>query len=518
MIQFEIDKSRNDPLYLQIVKAIEAAILTRELSPGCQLPATRKLAERLGVHRNTVIAAYRYLVTAGSVRTGVGAGTFITDKSVPAGIPTPTGAATQRSEETGTIPFSWQRLLSNTTAADPDLLISAVLRGITIPEDLILLSGAVPDRRQFPMDEFTTCVRKILSGADPTMLEYGSPEGYEPLREWLADWLRSAGVKGVDLQRIFIVSGSQQGLDLLARLFLRSGDQVVLEEPTYTGAFMVLGQTGARMIGVPVDEEGISVAELEKILDREPVKFLYTMPAYQNPTGICLSARRREELLRLSRRRQLAIVEDHYDTPLFYQGEQPRFLLADEPNSNVIHLGTFSKILFPGLRLGWMILPAELCEPLRQLKRATDLSTGMLTQRVMAEFCRSGNLAKHLTRLRRVNSGRLQEMLGALDDHFPVEANWTRPTGGMTLWVELPGSIDILELYRSAASRGVLFTPGTAFYPNRDGGRNAMRLSFNRESRERIRNGVRLLGELIKEQTGSHTDEISTHGDAVPFL
>jgi DNA-binding transcriptional MocR family regulator len=506
MKPIELNRSDVMPLYAQIAMEISDRISRGDLPSGYRLPATRKLAEQTGVHRNTIIAAYRQLISDGLARSGVGSGTFVAQPAAAMG--------RQVSETEG---FSWQRLLSNTIPGDPDLVGASILRGVSVPDNAILLTGAVPDRRQFPMDGFTRCAREILSSADPTMLDYGSPEGYQPLRSWLADWLHDSGVERIDLNRIFIVNGSQQGLDLLARLFLHSGDQVVLEEPTYSGVFMVLGQTGARMIGVPVDDEGISVSRLEQVLDREPVKFLYTMPAYQNPTGLCLSDRRREELLALSRRRGLAIVEDHYDTPLFYEGQQPRFLLADDPNGQVIHLGTFSKILFPGLRLGWMIMPAELCEPLRKLKRATDLSSGMLTQRVMEAFCRGGHLTDHLERLRLLNRGRLAAMLEALETYFPPSATWTRPSGGMTLWVELPPSIDALELYRDAACQGVLFTPGTAFYPN-GGGRNAIRLSFNRENRKRIRNGVRLLGKLINENLSNRGDEVHPPGDAVPFL
>ncbi len=529
MISIKLDRHGSEPLNRQIATVIRQAVISGSLAPGERLSATRTLAQDLGVHRNTVISAYRKLELEGFLLSTVGAGTFVS-QTPPLPEETDSGTRNEASHngsesidstpapaEDGEHLFSWRRLLSHPDGLDPASTGLSRIGDIQVPRDPILLTGAVPDRRQFPMDEFTTCARKILSGVDPTILEYGSPEGYEPLREWIQEWLSTTGIGGIDLSRIFIVNGSQQGLDLLARLFLIPGDRVLIEEPTYSGACLILRQTGARMLGVPMDDSGLSVAAVENHLNQSNIKFLYTMPAYQNPTGICLSKKRRHALLQLARRRHLAIVEDHYDTPLYYSGEQPRSLLADEPDGTVIHLGTFSKILFPGLRLGWMIVPTELAESLGQLKRATDLSTGLLSQRVMVEFCCSGHLGGHLKRLRRINRSRLETMLEALTRSFPDEVTWTIPTGGMTLWVKLPKTIDVLELYRSAAYRGVLFTPGTAFYPN-GGGRHALRLSFNRENEKRIQQGVSLLGELIKEHMLNRGGDLHTHDDAVPFL
>jgi DNA-binding transcriptional MocR family regulator len=515
-LRIELDREAPLPVYRQVAEAIRGAIRSGELTGGFRLPATRHLATKLGINRNTVVAAYRRLEEEGWVRSAVGAGTFVSEEralrspptSEPAGEPQQTGASRA---------FSWSRLLRNPSGLEPDP------RGILQPERIrmptapIRLNGAVPDSRQFPMREFASCVEEVLAAADPELLEYGSPEGYAPLRSWIIEWLREAGVEDLDPRRVFVVSGSQQGIDLLARLFLARGDCVILEEPTYTGAFMVLRQAGARVVTVPIDAQGIVPEALADALHREPVKLLYTMPCYQNPTGVSLSPARKDRILGLARQQGLAIIEDHYDSALGYSGEPWRPLLADEPRGQVIHLGTFSKILFPGLRLGWMVVPEELCGPLRQLRWATDLSSGTLTQRVMERFCRSGRLAHHLERLRDVNRRRLQVMLRALERHFPSAARWTRPSGGMTLWVELPEWMDTVELLREAAQEGVLFTPGSAFYPN-GGGHSAMRLSFNREEEARIRRGVRMLGELIKKHMRTRRRGKRPARDAVPFI
>jgi DNA-binding transcriptional MocR family regulator len=509
-MRIRIEKASAQPIYLQVASAVREAIHSGALSNGAKLPSTRSLAEQIGVHRNTIVEAYRHLERDGLVGSSVGAGTFVVSPEHP-----PQGLGDQ--VQAAALPFSWTRLLRNASALDEDPGRWLSPRGLDLPKGLIQLTGALADSRQFPVADFAACMRAVLSEGDPQMLDYGPPEGYEPLRAWVTEWLGNLGVVDLDPERVFIVSGSQQGLDLLAKLLLAPGDAVLLEAPTYTAAFVALRQAEARLITIPVDDEGLSLQALEEQLDREPAKFLYTMPCFQNPTGVSLSPSRRTELLRIARARRLAIVEDHFDSDLHYWGEPPRPLLADDPEGQVIHLGTFSKMLFPGLRLGWMVVPREISELVRRLRWATDLSSATLTQRAMNCFCRRGYVQRHLKRLRRINGKRLKAMLSALEEEFPSQAHWTRPSGGMMLWCELPDAVDTLELFHEAARRGVLFSPGVAFFPN-GGGRSAMRLSFNRESEARIRRGIRILGEMIKERLRAHGKARQGLGDRVPFL
>jgi len=486
-----IDRDGEQPVYQQIAASIRNRIASGELREGAKLPATRVLAAHLGLQRNTVVAAYRLLEHEGLLRSGVGAGSFV---RLPGSRPRKAGAPIGDAE-----PFAWQRLLRDRQAleSDPARWLSA--RHLPVPADPIRFAGLAPDHRLFPLEDFGRSVRAVLEKAGPEILDYGPPEGDERLRRWVLTRLEQVGVRGVGEERVFIVSGSQQGLDLLAKLFLAPGDAVALEAPSYTGAFCALRHSGARIETVPMEAEGLALGALEALIARQPVKFLYTMPCFQNPTGISLGPAQRGRLLELARRCQLAIVEDHYDSDLYYRGERPRPLLADDPTGQVVHLGTFSKILFPGLRIGWLIVPAELAEPLRQIRWATDLASATLTQRVMEHFCRDGRLERHLQRIRRINARRLAAMLEALSEHFPRGARWTEPSGGMSLWVELPEGVDTVELFHQAAARGVLFSPGIAFFPQ-GGGHNAMRLSFNRESEERIREGLALLGRMIAER------------------
>ncbi|MBD3237084.1 MAG: aminotransferase class I/II-fold pyridoxal phosphate-dependent enzyme [Candidatus Eisenbacteria bacterium] len=531
-LQIEIDRAGREPIYRQLAEAMRASIRERRLAVGARLPATRQLAERLRVHRNTVVQAYQLLEREGWIQSAVGAGTFVRDPRKDAEVPQARGGASaagtgaaqgMESAETATGdagnegPFAWGPLIQNASALrdDPSRWLSP--RGLKLPPETIRLTGALADSRRFPLGDFARCMRAVLSEGDPQILEYGAPEGYEPLRAWIADWLTQGGAESLDPARVFIVSGSQQGLDLLGKLFLSPGDRVLCEEPTYTAAFVALRQTGAHLRTVPIDAEGLEVDALDAALAEKAAKFLYMMPSFQNPTGVSLSPARRAALLALARRRRLAIVEDHYDSDLYYWGDRPRPLLADDAHGQVIHLGTFSKMLFPGLRLGWMVVPRELVGPLRQLRWATDLSSAMLTQRAMERFCREGHLVRHLRRLRRVNGRRLRAMLAALERDFPPQARWTKPSGGMMLWCELPAVIDTVELFRAAARSGVLFSPGVAFFPS-GGGRNAMRLSFNRESESRIGKGIGILAEMIADRLRDRPMARPDDGDEVPML
>lgn len=527
-----LDRDRAEPLYRQLSGRIRDAMLRGRLRAGDRLPSTRQLSAYLGVHRNTAVAAYRDLEQIGLLRSTVGAGTFVIG-SLRAPDSDPASAMVGQGPGTGHFgteragaehpaapqghrTITWRSLFRDPTRFELDPRETLAPPGLQVAEDAIQLTGAVPDSREFPMEAFRLAATEVLAGDDPNILEYGPPEGDASLRAWLAGWLEESGVSDLDPGRIFITSGSQQGIDLLSKLLLAARDRVAVEEPTYSGAHLTLRHAGVRMVGIPLDENGLQTALLAEACDRDRVRLLYTMPFFQNPTGISLGPERREQLLALARDRSLPIVEDHYDTALYYGPERPRPLLADDPNGRVILLGTFSKILFPGLRLGWMVVPDPLRDVMRSLRWATDLSSGVLTQRIMDRFCRGGQLDRHLEHLRRLYGQRLRAMLEALEQHFPEGVRWTRPTGGMTLWVELPGRLDAAELLREAAPRGVLFAPGPAFYPN-GGGQSGLRLTFNRETPERIHTGVRILGELIRRRMRSPEKRSASPDGAVPL-
>jgi 2-aminoadipate transaminase len=497
------------PLYRQIAEAIRTHILAGTLTTGIKLPSSRELAKGLRVHRRTVVAAFQLLEQGGLVRSGVGQGTFVAGRSAPGGEsvlrrPPESGGAGTRGysassqgrpipdDESGTL-FSWEAFLRRPEG--PADFWRYVGREGTAP-GAIRFTGATADPALFPTDDFRGVLDDAFRLYGSGALEYGPTEGYAPLREWVAERLRGRGV-GVDPDEVMIVSGSQQGLDLVARLFLRDGDAVMVEEPGYPNGFRVFQAAGARVTGVPLDEGGLRLDLLERVARRDRPRLLYTMPIFQNPTGLSLATERTRPLLDLCGRLGLPVVEDQFDADLFYEGPLPRPLKAADDRGLVLLLGSFSKILFPGLRLGWLVVPRPLLPALHELKQMTDFSSGLLAQCAMDLYCRRGLLDRHLERVRAIYGARLQVMLQALEGEFPPEVRWTRPRGGLTLWVSLPPGLDALDLWAQARREGVDFTPGPVFFPS-GGGNGHFRLSYIRETEERIRRGIALLGSLAK--------------------
>lgn len=481
MAGIQLSRNSAKPLYLQLVAEIRARIETGVLAEGDKLPSTREASEKLGVHRATIVEAYRHLREHGWVRSGVGSGTYV----ARGGAESPSGAAELDDS-------FWSARLGDLPQPESG-------RTVFQPSnDTIRLTSPTADPAAFPFPEFREALGAVFHREGPSCLDYGPPEGYAPLREIITARLAKQGV-AVDPGRVILVNGSQQGLDLMLRLLLPHGRTLLLEEPTYNLALRAARAMKLTVRGVPLDGEGLRVDALERILDEVPAGMLYTMPVFQNPTGLCLSRDRRRRLLRLASDRGLPIVEDHFDAELDYRGDAPPPLLAEGSPPNVILLGTFSKILFPGLRVGWLVVPEPLIGPLGEMKVCADLSSGLLTQMGLAEFCRRGLLDVHLDRIRKRNASRLQAMLDSLESAMPRGTRWTRPSGGMTLWLWLPRGLDSEAVAGEAVSRGVAVNPGTIFHAG-GGGRDGIRLCYVREDEGRVREGIKRLAETMVDQ------------------
>lgn len=546
-----IDRAARRPLYDQIAAAIADSILRGDLSAGLKLPSTREMAERLGVHRKTVIHAFERLEASGLVTSSVGQGTFVrpasgdghapvnSDRDVPVRnsergvVPADSRASTRGSGSVGGAGLArsfWDERLSGPGLREPDRL-DIWLRS-PVPHGCIRLSGATADPSFFPAESVREALDAAIHEHGTSSLDYAPPEGLPALRQWIASRLESRGVP-VSPEQIVVVNGSQQGLDLVARLLLVPDDTVLVEEPGYRNGFRLFQSHGIKAMGVPIDAGGLVPDLLEEAVRRERPRLLYTIPAFQNPTGLCLAPDRYEPVLRIAREHGVPILEDHCTADLVYEGEPPRTLMGLEPTledrsegvvdltgdgrpdaavdltggrrrdgaaeGRVILLGTFSKILFPGLRLGWLALPRALVAPVRELKQTSDLSSSLLTQHAMLRFCREGGLDRHLETIRRINASRLQAAIGAMEREFPPDATWTRPRGGLSLWIRLPGGIDSVRLAERARSAGVDIAPGPPFFPN-GGGLDSMRLTYVREKEDRIREGIRILAALMREE------------------
>ncbi len=389
---------------------------------------------------------------------------------------------------------------------------SSVIRELlklTEQPDIISFAGGLPAPDVFPVAKFKEACNVVLDNYSTQALQYGTTEGYRPLREMIARHTDRYNIN-VDVDNIFITSGSQQALDFIGRLFLNRGDYIVVESPTYLGALQAWNAYGAQYISVRSDEHGMVVDELEAALRIGP-KFIYVLPNFQNPSGTTLTLERRQKLVELADRYGVPIVEDDPYGQLRYDGEHLPAVVTldsqfrdkenkDDPtySGNVIYLSTFSKLLAPGIRLAWVIAPKEVIRKFVITKQAADLHTATFNQAVAYEVARGGFLDEHIKVIRATYKERRDVMLETMDEIWPHEVRWTRPEGGMFLWGMLPENMDAAEVFKTAIQHKVAFVPGAAFHPN-GGGHNTMRLNFSFSSPDIIREGTTRLGMLLKE-------------------
>jgi 2-aminoadipate transaminase len=377
--------------------------------------------------------------------------------------------------------------------------------------EIISFAGGLPAPDVFPTERFREACNRVLEKQAQVALQYGATEGYEPLREMIARHTSRYGVKAKP-ENVLLTSGSQQALDLIGKLMINPGDRVLVEAPTYLGALQAFNIYGAEYVSVPSDNDGLRSDLLEASLRLGP-KFMYVLPNFQNPGGTTLAESRRHELVLLADRYGIPIVEDDPYGQLRFEGEHlTPLIVLDRENlrrdegysiGNVIYLSTFSKTLAPGLRLGWIVAPPEVISKLVQLKQGADLHTSTFVQMVAYEVARDNFLDEHIKLIRRVYGERRDVMLNAMEENFPSEVTWTRPQGGLFLWVSLPEGMDSHKLFEAAIRENVAFVPGDSFYAsngNVDEGRRHFRLNFSNAQPEQIREGIRRLGVAIRNQ------------------
>jgi 2-aminoadipate transaminase len=383
---------------------------------------------------------------------------------------------------------------------------------ITQQPEVISFGGGLPANDIFPIERFQEACRKVLEQNAVMALQYGETEGYKPLRDMIARHIVRYGIKA-QAENVLITTGSQQALDLIGKLLINSGDRVLVEAPTYLGALQAFNVYGAEYVSVPCDEDGLRTDLLEAPLRLGP-KFMYVLPNFQNPGGTTLSEERRHKLVSLANKYGIPIVEDDPYGQLRYEGEHlPPLFVLDRENvphdggyalGNVIYLSTFSKTLAPGLRLGWIVAPAEVIAKLVQLKQGADLHTSTFTQVIAYEVARGNFLDEHVKKIRDVYRERRDVMLEALAQYFPPEVHWTHPQGGLFLWVTLPEGIDANTLFHEALKQNVAFVPGDSFFApdEQNQGSRHLRLNFSNARPEQIREGIRRLSVAVKTHLG----------------
>ncbi|MEJ2569599.1 MAG: PLP-dependent aminotransferase family protein [Anaerolineales bacterium] len=392
--------------------------------------------------------------------------------------------------------FDWESHLAARAKGINPSIIREILK-LTVRPDVISFAGGLPAPELFPIKEFDEACHHILETEGEIALQYSLSEGYMPLRQFLADSM-SQYMNKIEADNILIVNGSQQGLELIGKIFIDPGTKIVCSRPTYLGALQAWTSYQARYISVPLDEQGMCVDEIPALLQSgDSPRIVYVLPNFHNPAGTTLPLERRERLVEIAREYDLIIVEDDPYRELRYEGEDiaPVYHLAPE---RTIYLSTFSKTLAPGIRLAWTVAAKPAFVKLIEAKQAADLHTGTFVQMVANRICQSGTLRKHVKRLVEVYRNRRNVMLDALEEHWPKEASWTSPHGGLFLWAQAPASINTRDFLETAVAAKVAYVPGFAFYPYEKGGEHAMRLNFSNASEEMINEGIFRLGRAMK--------------------
>jgi 2-aminoadipate transaminase len=389
------------------------------------------------------------------------------------------------------------------------------LMAITARPEVISLAGGLPDTSTFPARTFAAQMTRIAQESTAEALQYGPTEGFAETVDCIVEVMGAEGMLP-DPDDVIVTTGGQQAIDLICKTLVDPGDVVVCEAPTYPGAVPVFCSYQAETIQIDCDEDGMRIEELEAVLaqlDREGrrPKFVYSVPNFQNPAGVTMSLARRRRLVELARQRELLVVEDNPYGLLRFGGEPLPPLYQLDGGDFVIYVGTFSKILSPGIRLGWAVAPPPVMEKIVLGKQASDLCTSTLTQHFVREYFSEGNWQEYIADLVEIYRGRRDAMVEALREHFPAEASWTEPEGGLFIWATLPEYIDTGDLLAKALREDVAFVPGQAAYVDESRGRSSMRLNFSGVGEDEIREGVRRIGKAIGEQvelydvlTGEH--------------
>lgn len=465
-------QASGEPLHRQIYTSLRASILNGTLRAGDPLPSTRDLALELGVSRNTTNAAYEQLLAEGYAISRPGARTLVAEGlALPKPVPSGVSLSLSRFGE----------------AALQAGIQSPSRKGAPLRYDFVYGRGAV---EAFPFETWRRILSRQARNATIRTLDYGSAAGDKTLREAIAAHLRRSRAVVCDPSQILILNGSQQGLDLAARVLLDPGDPVIVEDPTYQGARDVFRAAGANLQPVPVDTHGLQVAQFPA-----RAKLIFTTPSHQFPTGVVLTPQRRRQILDWARRHSAAILEDDYDGEFHYAGQPVESMQSMDTEGRVLYLGTFSRTIFPALRIGYLVAPTTLVEPLLAAKWLTDRHTAVLEQRTLAEFIATGAYERHLRKLRKRNATRLTVILDAIAKHLDVEVTGEKAGAHLCLWPRRR-NFNEAEAVQAAAARNVGIYGIRDYYAGKSK-RGGILLGFSRMNERDIREGIRRLADLL---------------------
>ncbi len=378
----------------------------------------------------------------------------------------------------------------------PKSFIREILK-VTENPDVISFAGGLPNPRFFPVDEIAAATSEVLAGTDVSALQYSTTEGYQPLREYIAQRYRDMKKIDVTADEILITNGSQQGLDLIGKVLIGKNDKIAIEKPAYLGAIQAFSVYEPQFCPVSLLDDGVDIDHLKDVLRGNSVKLFHTVINFQNPSGISYSENKRQEIAKIFEQNRTVIVEDDPYSDLRFTGEAPssvRSWLADR----AILLGSFSKTIAPGLRLGWICAKREIMDKLVTAKQASDLHSNSLCQRIVHQYLINNDINRHIETIIAVYKRQRDVMIASIEENFPAEVKFTRPEGGMFLWVTLPERLSALKLFEYAVKENVAFVPGTPFFVD-GGGTNNMRLNFSNSDEQRIEEGIKRLGLIIRK-------------------
>lgn len=490
MLSLSLDEASATPLYRQVYQQIREMVLRGELPAATRLPTIRQLAQQYGLARVTVAAAYEQLEAEGYVSGRVGAGTFVAEN-----LPEQGG----RPAET-TRPFapSLSRWGQRVLATEEDIREPTTARHLEID-----FGFGRPFVHIFPYDIWRRLLDRYLGTDDGMLSRYGSAAGFNPLREAVADYLeRLRGVR-CRPEQVVIISGIQQALDILARLLLRAGDEVLVETPGYADAFELFRVHGAKLVPMPVDKQGFPV---EQIPANSRARLVFVTPSNQFPKGGTMPLGRRLALLQWARSANALIVEDDYDGELRYSGHPLAALQGLDSDGRVVYLGTFSKVLFPALRLGYVVLPPALLEPFLHAKRLVDRGAPTLTQAAVTDFIVEGHFERHLRRLRQEYGERRQALVTALERYLPGQVSYSDAPAGLHIMLYLAPDCDERAIVQQAAAAGVGVYPGALYHLERPIPPSIL-LGFSGLSTPEIEEGVKRLATVVKSEQGTVSSE-----------
>ena len=478
-----LDPSRSEPLFLQLSEALQQDIRCGRLRPGTRLPGSRSLAEALGIHRNTVLAGYGELIAQGWLHTRPAGGTFVSRDLPP-----------------GPMRVPRERLRTRLSVA-PGFSLGPPVPSARVPDfppDVLVLAKGAPDVRRMPAAELSRAYRRALARHGRALLGYGDPRGHPRLRAALAEMLASTRALPASEETVFVTRGSQMALDLIARALLGPGDVVAVEGLGHPGAWAALRLTGASLVPVPVDAHGVNVAALASLAEQRPLRAIYLTPHHQFPTTSVLPAARRMALLELARKHRTVVIEDDYDHEFHYDGRPVLPLASSDEAGVVIYVGTLSKVLAPGLRIGYLVAPGGVIARITELRVSTNLQGDQAHECAVAELFEDGDLVRHVRRMRRMYRSRRDALVEALRKHLGPVVHVTPPAGGMALWARIDPGVDLDQWSERGVEHGVGFLPGRRYAF--DGGPvHAIRLGFTPLDEQELDEAARRMAAALPE-------------------